>query len=215
VFGTMGLSYISSRMKDQEAVPDDYVALVFFWGFLATSYTLFVAVTLDWLTPLIFGRNFSVGLFMHLMMMVMAFCGVAKGAPTILLLASGKTGKLALLNLSAGLGLIIAFVLIHWWPRFEVVLLGMAVGTLLSYALFFIGSSTWLVSRRSAILIDTGTALAVLSAIIVTFGVSPELTFESRGIVLGVGSLAITMQVAFGLRLHETLISGLFRSRGY
>ena len=50
--GTMGLTYISSRMKNNAVLPDDYVALVFLWCVLATAYTLFLATTLDALTRL-------------------------------------------------------------------------------------------------------------------------------------------------------------------
>ena len=211
VFGTMGLAYISSRTTDKSVLPNDYLALVFFWGVIATSYTLFVAITLDVLTPLIFGPHFSVSPLAHMSIMVMAFCQVAKGAAISYLLAAERTARLSFLTLSGGFGLILALVLIHWWPQYEVVLLGAAVGDLFSYALFYIASTAWLGSQRIAILIDTAGALGVLTAIIVTFGLSPEFTLKARGTVLGLGLLAIIVQFAFALRPNNTLRLLLFR----
>ena len=213
VFGTMGLSYISARKKDHLVTPDDYLALVFLWGAIATIYTLFVAITLDGLTPLIFGSHFRVSPIVHILVMVMAFCAVAKGAPTSLLLATGKTARLSLLTLSGGSGLIFSFVLIQWWPRFEIALVGTAAGNLLSYVVFFIASSAWLGSRRRAILIDTAGALGVLITFIITFWFRPELTFEARGALLAVGLLAIIVQLAFGLRPHKMFTNLLLRPR--
>ena len=213
VFGTIGLSYISSRTMDKSVLPDDYLLLVFLWGAIATAYALFIAITLDVLTPLIFGPHFNVKPFAHILIIVMAFCQVAKGAAISFLLATERTATLSLITLSGGFGLILAFVLIHWWPQLEVVLLGAAAGDLLSYGLFYIASSAWLGSRRRAIFIDTTGALVVLTIIIITFGLSPELTLGARCTVLGVGLLAIIVQLTFGLRPHKALKFLLFRLR--
>jgi O-antigen/teichoic acid export membrane protein len=211
--GTMGLTYISSRMRNNSVLSDDYVALVFLWGALATTYTLFVAMTLDVLTPLVFGPHFSVSPLAQMSIMVMAFCQVARGAAISFLLATERTTTLSLLSLSGGFGLALAFVLVHWWPQFEVVLMGAAAGDLLSFALFYIASSYWLGSRRLAILKDTASALGVLIAIVVTFGLRPELTLGSRMTVLGVGLLAIVAQIAFGLRGDNAIKTLLLGAR--
>ena len=194
-------------------LPDDYLLLVFLWGAIATAYVLFIAITFDVLTPLIFGPHFNINPLVHMLIMVVAFCQVAKGAAITYLLATERTARLSLLTLSGGLGLILAFILIHWWPTLEIVLVGTAAGDLLSYALFYIASSAWLESQNCAILVDTVSALAVLAAITFTFGMRPELTLEARCTVLGVGLLAIILQLTFGVRPHKALKLLLFRLR--
>lgn len=42
VFGTLGLAHISSRMKNQSVVPDDYLSLVFLWGVLGCCLRAFL-----------------------------------------------------------------------------------------------------------------------------------------------------------------------------
>ncbi len=211
--GTMGLTYISSRMRNNAVLVDDFLALVFLWGTIATAYTLFVAMTLDLLTPLIFGSHFSVSSWAQMAIMVMAFCQVARGAAIGYFLATEKTTTLSLLTLSGGLGLGLAFVLIHWWPQFEVVLIGLAAGDLFSFALFYFTSTDWLGPRRRTVLKDLSSALCVLVAIALTFGLRPEFTLEARATVLGVGLLAIVAQLASGLRRHSKLTSLLLGVR--
>jgi O-antigen/teichoic acid export membrane protein len=213
VLGTMGLSFLSSRMRDHLVVRDDYLALLFFWGAIATAYTLFIAVTLDYLTPLVFGSRFSVSPVVHILVMVMAFCGVAKGAPTGLLLATRKTTKLSLLTLSGGFGIVLSLILIQWWPVFEIALAGTAVGSLLSYILFVSTTSGWLGAKRWQVLMDTVGGLTVLAVIGGTFWLSPALTVEARATLLGIGSLAIIAQLALGWRLHKTFVNSFLRSR--
>ena len=211
VFGTMGLTYISSRKIDNRVLPNDYLALVFLWGVTATSYTLFVAITLDVLTPLIFGAHFGVSPLAQLSIMVMAFCQVAKGSAITFFLATEKTRTLSLLTLCGGFGLGLAFILVHWWPRFEVVLMGIAAGDLLSYALSYIASSGWLGSQRVASFKDTARALAVLAALVLAFGMNSELTVAARCTVLGAGLIAIGAQLAFGLRGNKAIRTSVVR----
>jgi len=218
VLGTLGLSYVSSRMKGTSVLGNDYLALVFVWGSVAALYALFVAVTLDWLIPLVFGSHFSVSPFVHVLIILFSFSQVAKGAPVTLLIATGRTATLSLFTLISGVGLIFAFFLIHWWPRFEVVLVCIVFGDFLSYGLLFFTKTVWLGSRRSAVLIDAASSLGSLAAIVLAFWFSPELTFGARGIVLSVGLLAILVQMAFGIPRHRVAFKfrsmQLFKSRG-
>jgi O-antigen/teichoic acid export membrane protein len=211
--GTMGLTYISSRMKNDAVVPDDCVALVFLWGVLATAYALFLAVTLDVLTPLIFGSHFSVSPLARMSILVMAFCQVARGAAISILLATERTKMLSFLSLSGGLGLALAVVLVNWWPQFEVILIGAAAGDLLSFVLSCIASTSRIRPRRLVIFKDVGCALCVLVAIVATLGLRPEPTLGARMTLLGIGFLAIVIQVIFGFRGDNTIKTLLFRPR--
>jgi O-antigen/teichoic acid export membrane protein len=209
VFGTLGLAHISARMRDQSAVRGDYLALVYLWGVMAATYALFLATTLDVLTPLIFGHYFNVSPIVQVLVIVMGFCQVAKGAPTTLLIASGKTTKLSLLTLSGGVGIVFAGLLVQWWPRFEIVLLCVVFGDVLSFGLFLLATSRWLGSQRAAVFIDTATAVGALIVILVTFSLEPEFTIGARSMVLGAGLFAVMVQSAFGLRPHK-MIKNLF-----
>jgi O-antigen/teichoic acid export membrane protein len=205
VLGTLGLSYVSSRMQGSSVLDDDYLALVFVWGSVAASYALFVAVTLDWLIPLVFGSHFSVSPLVHILIVMFSFSQVAKGAPVTLLIATGRTATLSLFTLISGVGLIFAVILVHWWPRFEVVLLCIVIGDFLSYGLLFFTKAVWSGSRRSAVLIDTASSLGSLTIIVLLFWFKPELTFAARGIILSAGLLAIVVQIASGVPRHRAL----------
>lgn len=211
--GTIGLTYISSRMKNNSVLPNDYVALVFLWSVIATTYTLFIALTLDLLTPLIFGSHFIVSPLAQMSIMVMAFCQVARGAAISFLLATERTTTLSFISLSGGLGLGAAFVMIHWWSQFEVVLIGAAAGDLLSFALSCIASTSRLELRRRAVFKDVGVAFGVLVAIVVTFSLRSEPSLGARVTLLSVGLLAVAAQVTFGFRGDNTIKAILFGAR--
>jgi O-antigen/teichoic acid export membrane protein len=213
VLGTMGLSYVSSRMKDHLVQSDDYLALLFFWGIVATAYTLLMAISLDVITPLVFGSHFEVNPIVHLLVMIIAFCAVAKGAPTGLLLATGKTTKLSLLNLSGGVGLVISFVLIQRWPTLEIALLGTAIGTFSSYVLFVSTTSGWLGTKRWSAVGDVAVGLASSAVIVGAFWIDPVFTFKARTTLICIGLLAIMVQIVLGIRSRSALVKLLLGHR--
>jgi O-antigen/teichoic acid export membrane protein len=205
VFGTMSLSFILSNLSKGALGSNQYGSLVYFFAVLATMYSLFIALTLDWATPLIFGPSFNVALSIHLLLTAIAFLRLQRGgAPTNMLLAIGRTKELALLTLSAGTGLVLAFVFLHFSPHFVTLLLGLVAGDAISFLLFFFASSVIVSIRKSHSIIDLGTALAVLAVILGMLAYNPEVNVVARMTLLAVGTVAIALQVIVGFWLHRS-----------
>jgi O-antigen/teichoic acid export membrane protein len=206
VFGTMSLSFILSTMSKGFLTSDQYGSLVFLFAVLGVLYSLLIALTLDWATPLIFGRSFDVSLSIHLLLTAIVFLRLQRGgAPTNLLFATGRTRELALLNLSAGAGLVLALAFLWWSPRLEALLWGLAAGDMLSFLLFFFASSAVVSLNRSHLIIDLSTAFGVLGIILGMLAYDPAVTLVARMTLFGTGLVGVALQFALGLRNHQTL----------
>jgi O-antigen/teichoic acid export membrane protein len=207
IFGKMALSYLVSKARDSFA--ESYLILVFVFSVVGTAYSLFMAISLDVLTPLIFGSHFAVTSTAHILMTLRVFFVLqAMGAPTGLLSVTSRNRELALLNFSGAIGLVIAFVLVHWWPSIEAVMLGLFISDILRFPFFFVVASRD--SDWRMIVKDLTSSCLVLAVIAGVLTLRPALTWEARGLVLCVGMSAIGIQLAFGLRRHSKLQT-LFR----
>lgn len=181
-----------------------YAFLLFFTEMVSVLYAFFVALTLDWVTPLIFGQTFHVSRSGHLLLVSIAFLRLLRGgAPTSFLLVAGRTGELALLNLTSGIGLIFALGVIYNWPVIEAVLLGLLVGECFANSLLFFGSSARPSLPRLAWQSDLTMSLISISMIVGALAYSPEPTWSARAIVFFVGLVGIGAQLAVGFRNHN------------
>jgi O-antigen/teichoic acid export membrane protein len=206
IFGALGLPYLLAAGDDSSVNSRNYQLLVFFYSTLALLYALWVVLTLDVLTPLVFGSTFVVPPVVHALMAVIVFFRVQRGgAPTIALLASGRTRELALLNLPSAFGLLCALGFVFLWPNFESIVLGVAIGDFIGLSIFFFVSSTRVMSRHT-VTIDFAISLSALAAVIGTFSWIPQITWQARGAVFLVGMLGIGVQLAFGLQ--SRILSG-------
>jgi O-antigen/teichoic acid export membrane protein len=200
IFGTMSLSFILSNVRNRVIAPNQYGFLVSLFAVLALIYSLFVVLTLDWGTPLIFGRSFNVNLSMHILVTVIAFLRLQRGgAPTNLFLATGRTKELALLNLSAAAGLILAWTFLLWSPRFEMLLLGLAVGDVLSFLLLLLASATVVSLNKKYLIVNLSVAFAILAVILGTLTLNPDVNVMARLTIFGVGIIGVAVQIAVGL----------------
>lgn len=201
VFGTASLSYlVSTKVNDTVRAPN-YHLMIFFFGILATSYMLIVATTSDALTPLIFGRKYAIEPNIHMLISIIVFLRIqCAGAPTNLLLATGRTRELALINLSRALGLVCASIFVLFLPDFGLMLLGFLIGDLVTLVLFFVISSARITSNESQAKVDVGAALISALVIVGVLDAVPAITLPARVIVLGVGLVGVTMQLLIGCR---------------
>jgi O-antigen/teichoic acid export membrane protein len=219
IFGKIALSYLVSKQDISSAAAESYRTLIFVFSILATCYSLFIAISLDWLTPLIFGAHFRVSPSVHILMTFRVFFLIQMmGAPTALLAASGRTRELALLSLSGSLGLVFATSLIHWWLAIDAVILGLLMSDILRFPLFFIVPARNYKTEWRVVVSDLLAAFFVLMVVVGAVSYSDPLTPEKRGLILCVGMAAIAVQFMFGLRRHEklqTLLKGSWeRTRG-
>ena len=119
-----------------------YRALIAIFSILGTLYALLMALSLDWLIVVIYGQAYRINETVHVLMVAIVYFRMQRyGAPQLALLAASRTGELAILNISAGIGLVIAIVLTGIWPRFETLLSGVLAGEIISFALFFFVST--------------------------------------------------------------------------
>lgn len=219
VVGTMALSYLIAREDSQLVKNDRYSLLVFFSALLSVMYSLFVAVTLDILAPFIFGPVYGVTPSVHLLIVAIVFFRLQRYcAPTAQLIALGKTGRLAIINLSAGLGVGLAaiFVVVFHWSSLESILFGLLLGDLIAFVLSFL-------RPRAGVVRDLFISIAAFTMIFGTLAWKPEITWQARGILFLVGLLGVSIQLAFGVyarrnvpflvRARKGLIEGMFNRR--
>jgi O-antigen/teichoic acid export membrane protein len=213
VFASPSLSYLLSGRPDHSDRPERYRLLVGFYSILASLYALWMVLALDMLTPLIFGASFTISSQAHVLFTLIACLRLLRGgAPTTLLLASGRTKQLALLNLSSGFGLMIAFACIVIWPRLESMLIGIAIGESISFIIFF----TLLeeaADRGSMVPIDLATAVVVPTVMVAALAWNPAMTWQARGILFIIGLMAISAQLSFELHRNRKFRNLFFRVR--
>jgi len=208
VFGTMSLSYVLSNSSAQQMTSSErYRFLCFVFALLATLYSLFIALTLDWATPFIFGRSFSVSTNVHLLITAIVFVRLQRGgAPTNILLATARTRELALLSLSGGIGLLIACGLLYLAPRLEMVFSGVLIGELIPFFLLLYAASRRFRPRVSAVPIDITIGFAVLASIVILLAFSPLPGLQRSVLLVLGGGAGIAAQTALGLRFHRKFL---------
>jgi O-antigen/teichoic acid export membrane protein len=213
VFGTLGLSYLVAAKTDQLANRNRYELLVFVFALLAVLYALSVALTLDVLTSFIFGPSFAVSPVVHILIVMIVFFRLQRGgAPTVLLLATERTRELAMLNLSAGLGLVAALVFVTLQSRFEAILVGFFIGDILSLVIWFVASPAGAALLRPRVVIDLLIASAALVIIVGTLAWRPAPTWGNRILLFCVGMMAFTVQTAVCVPRHAALRDLVFRA---
>ena len=104
VFGGIGVSTLLQKKDGKASVlAERYGLLTFFSSLIGAGYALTVALTLDWLTPLVFGPSYQVAQGAHVILVAIVYLRVLRGtAPTMFFLVTGKTGELAILNSDLG-----------------------------------------------------------------------------------------------------------------
>jgi O-antigen/teichoic acid export membrane protein len=197
MFSGPSFSYILAESADASDRSGRYRLILRLYSILTSLYVLWLVLALDIVTPLIFGSSFTINPEVHVLFTVIACLRLQRGgAPTTLLLASGRTKQLALLNLSTGVGLIVAFGCILIAPRLESMLIGIAIGEVISFTIFFVLAEERTV-RGSAFMIDFATALAIPAVMTAALAWKPTITWHAREILFIVGVIAISAQCTF------------------
>lgn len=208
IFGTLSLSFMLTKMSEGGLGSDRYGFLVFLFSVLAVIYSLLIALTLDWATPLIFGRSFDVSLEIHLLLTAIVFLRLQRGgAPTNLLLATGHTKELAILNLSAGFGLALAFVLLLWSPTLEMLLSGLAAGDLFSLLLFLFAPLDIIPVNKSILTADLAMGGLALALILGGLAYYPDANVATRLTLFVVGATGVALQLAVGFWIRQRAAS--------
>jgi O-antigen/teichoic acid export membrane protein len=194
-FSGPSLSFLLSEDKDASARANRYRLLLALYSLVTGLYACWLALSLDVLVPLIFGSSYSLTGRAHVLFVLISSIRLLRsGAPTSLLLATGKTKQLALLNLSAGIGLVVAFGCIKVWPGLEAMLFGIAIGELIAFTLFF----TLLdpaIRRSGHVIADLLASISVPVLISVVLAWNPDRSWPARGSLLLIGFIAFAGQL--------------------
>ncbi len=160
----------------------------------AAAFAVPVGLTLDWVAPLIYGRQYQVSPAFAALAMLLAFLRFARGGPNTVLVEHGQTVRLTAGNMIAAVGMLIGFVLGFETRRVEAVLIGVVIGDLLSFILL-IGLMRWLLPMTRAL-----RHFAVLGATVAFVGACIWLEDGSqwmmRGVILAAAMLLIGIDSA-------------------
>jgi O-antigen/teichoic acid export membrane protein len=210
VFSNIGLSFLISDKNKSLDEQQRYEVISVLYYFVSVSYLLFIIVSLDILAPAIFGRSFMPSPFAQGCLAIIGYLRLVRGAaPTTLLLARSQTRQLALLNLSAIFGLLIAAAGVWMRPELESLLAGLALGEIISVYLFLSVTKKSLKSHN--IVKDFLVMLFVPCLIIGAYAWLHKLTVLERGSLLIFGVVAIGAQLAYAI-LRDKAIQNLLVS---
>ena len=211
IMGRLGVSYLLGSPKKLSAEAEAYHLMVVLYFVVAVAYALWVALTLDVLTVLIFGRSFIVDPYVHVLITVIAFFRLQRnGAPSIFLAAISRTRELAFINLASGFGLAAAVLFVLLSPHLESMLLGILLGDILVLVLFLFISSARIVGRGRGSVFDFWVAVLAISSVAGSFAWEPQFSWKARGIVLVIGLSAISLQTMLSLIRHKYIRNSLF-----
>ena len=203
VFSGIGMSYVLDGGEKVSELSKRYRLLVGIYSIVCTTYVLWLSITLDIVTPIIFGDSFTVDPSLQLLLIVIALLRLQRGgAPTTFLLASSRTRLLALLNLSAGTGLFCAWVCLIVSPHIESMLVGIAIGEFIAFALSFTLTEK-LIKPEEKVFDRFLTTLAAPMIITTLLAFFPVANWSNRGVILGGGLLAIVFQLALERNKNE------------
>jgi O-antigen/teichoic acid export membrane protein len=213
--GRLGVSFLLSDRKTPTALSESYRLMVLLYFLVAVAYSFWVALSLDILTPLIFGPIFVVNTSVHIIITLIAFFRVQRaGAPSILLAATGMTKELAAFNLIGSLGLVAAMLFVSVRPQIESMLLGLLLGDMLALLLQFFMSTARINERSSRLVFDCMVAAVAAFVIAGSIGVQQHFAWPARGIVVVVGLFCIAAQFSIMLARHPRVRNLLFENIG-
>ncbi len=207
VFGGIGVSTLLQKKDGKASVlAERYGLLTFFSSLIGAGYALTVALTLDWLTPLVFGPSYQVAQGAHVILVAIVYLRVLRGtAPTMFFLVTGKTGELAILNLISGIGIVIAFWLLHYWLSLETVLFGLLIGDLLGLIVMVFVSSARNLAPRMLSHVDLMMSAISVAIIVGAMVWRPESSWEARTEVFLLGLLGIGAQLVVGVYTQRSI----------
>jgi O-antigen/teichoic acid export membrane protein len=195
------LSFLLSE-DNASARASRYRLLLTLYSLVAGLYACWLALSLDVLVPLIFGPTYSLSGPAHVLFVLISSIRLLRsGAPTSLLLANGQTKRLAFLNLSAGIGLVVASACLTVWPGLEAMLFGIAIGEMIAGTLFF----TLLdpaVRRSGNVIADLLASALVPVLISIALAWNPDRSWTARGSLLLIGLIAFAGQLY--IELHRS-----------
>ena len=212
ILSSIGVPLLAQAGNGSGARKEAYRVTVWVHATIAAAYSLFVATTLGWLTPIVFGKNFIVSSSVQVLISLIVWVRLNRGAPNLLMLADGDTGRLMIANLISGIGLVLAILVLPFESELSTILLCTLVGEILSFVTLLrsvkrtMGSTVALGFDQLAL-----SSITALAAVLSVSLVSPAPSWQWGG-VLSIGFVAIATQGLFGIRrflLRDDLLINL------
>lgn len=182
--GTLGFSMLARSRDTPKRYFETYLWLTWFFAFLAFGYAAFIALTLDVLVPLVFGKAYAVGTDTVILIAAIAFLRILRaGGPTVALLVSGATTRLMLGNLTSVFGVAAAAALAHVHPVLTSVLAGVLFGDVLTMVLLQWAAIARMPNGIGSLWWCFAVAAAGVAILTTTLRLLPDPNWTNRGIV--------------------------------
>ena len=200
ILQNLSIAFLAGRRENVAA--SNFGSFVVTWTLLIVSsgYAASVALLLDLLVPLIYGPHYAASSEIKVLVALLSFSRFCRQGPTAILLVAGGTHWLALTNLVAGIGLVIAYNLGTISHSLPAVLTGIMVGDAVATLFIFYQVRRQLPTKATMahaifLMLPVGAACAFALA----YGGA---TLWMRGFVLLLATTLVGVDLALGYRFH-------------
>jgi lipopolysaccharide exporter len=201
VMGAIGLPFIRRAGADRRSIRWTSLVVSLGLAIAGAACAVIIGLSLDWLVPLVYGPHFTISAQFQTVLAMIVFVRIIRSAPNLILLVQGRTKRVALGNVVAGSGLLIAFLLASQYHRVEIVAFGLLIGDLVSLGLLLVFVRDFLpiepLLRHIGVLLIFSVGTAALSPWILAGSM-----IVTRGIMLGIATFVIVLDGVIVYRRH-------------
>lgn len=199
VLQNLSIAFLTER-EDVAGSTSRSFAVSWMFVVVASAYTACVAVLLDVFVPLFYGAKYAVPPEIKVLVALLAFTRFARQGPTAVLLAAGRTSRLAAANLIAGGGLLVGYAFGLLADNLPVVLAGIVAGDSVATLFIFLQIRPRLPAKATvthALLL----ALPVVATctLALSEGGGP---LWKRGLILLFAMILVGLDLVVGQRIH-------------
>ena len=201
VLSTLGLPFlVQSRERHLQA--QGYLTVLWTFSVIASSASVFFAGTLSFLVPLVFGGEYTVHSVTQILVSVLVWIRLVRGAPSLMLLVVSDTARLMYANLISGSGLLLAALLLPFYPNLDIAIGCTALGEAVSLVFLLDAGARHVNSVRSSQLGEVLRSLAPGIAGIAAAAVGLSGHNPASLLLLGIAAALILLQVLSGIRRY-------------
>jgi PST family polysaccharide transporter len=201
VVGAVGLPFIRRAGAERQSIRWASLLVSLGLAVIGSACAVIIGFSLDWLVPLLYGPNFTISAQFQAALTMIVFIRIIRSAPNLILLVHGRTKRVALGNVVAGSGLLIAFFLASRYQRVEIVAFGLLIGDLVSLGVLLVFVRDFLpvkpLLRHIGVLLIFSVGTAALSPWILA-----DSMIVTRGIMLGMATFVIVLDGVIVYRRH-------------
>jgi O-antigen/teichoic acid export membrane protein len=210
IFGQLWMSFLARARHRGEVGINTYPIMLWSFAVVSAAYAVFVATTLDFLMPLIFGRAYVISPLIHALLTVIVWLRTIRGAPITLMLVDGRTVYLTIATLTSGTSILLAVIGFYFVPRVETMLVCVLIGDAISTSVsFWISQSSQAQFRMLYMHILWSLGAVVLAALCDVL-LLPRGGVEWRIVMIAVLAILPAVQAGYGLLKNFRIIKAWF-----